>query len=297
VPSATDFADRLELFFGETSDTLCHVYARLRGPEAAEGLQLGGSFVGPSCLYAQTLPARFEFTDRGPGDSLLAEAVVPEPCFWTPDMPQLYQADVQLRRGGEVLARATRPFGIRNLGAAGRNLYYDNKRWVLRGVCREKLPPTDLAAWREADVAMFVHNPNDESCHEASRVGVLIVAEIDRCNADEIRRLSRWPAVAIVVLPAGSTPGLDGLAYNLLLAARFEPGMTVAAANWTQLTLCEIAAPDDLHSWAAHLADFPIAAIAMRSAGPLPSVARGRVACDHLQRDLASRGEWAGYIV
>ena len=43
---------------------------------------------------------RFAFVDRGPGASLLAEAIVPEPCFWTPEMPHLYQAEVQLRRGG-----------------------------------------------------------------------------------------------------------------------------------------------------------------------------------------------------
>ena len=60
-----DFADRLELFFGEASDTLCHIYARLRGARSTEGLRLTGSLTGPSCLYGRSLPA----TCFGPSSS------------------------------------------------------------------------------------------------------------------------------------------------------------------------------------------------------------------------------------
>ena len=76
------------------------------GSSPSDQLQLTGTLAGPSCLYAKTLQATFSLVDRGPGESLLAEAIVPEPCFWTPEMPQLYQADVQLRRRGEILAHA-----------------------------------------------------------------------------------------------------------------------------------------------------------------------------------------------
>ncbi len=62
----------------------------------------------------------------------MAAAIVPEPCFWTPDMPQIYQAIVELRQAGNVVARAERIVGMRTLGATGRKLFYDGKRWVLR---------------------------------------------------------------------------------------------------------------------------------------------------------------------
>lgn len=323
--TATTFADRLELFFGETSDTLCHIYARLRGPEAAEGLQLTGSLVGPSCLYAQTLPARFEFTDRGPGDSLLAEAVVPEPCFWTPDMPQLYQADVQLRRGDEVLTRATHPFGIRNLGASRRDLYYDNKRWVLRGVCRDKLPPTDLAAWREADTAMVVKNPDDELCQQASRVGVLIVARLKRTETHEIARLGRWPAVAVVAIDGRAKIDASELPPNLLIAQEFPGSVPLRPMPWAQLVLydeCNLPSSSVSHvatlrplvnrdvtgrsdKTIDQMANFPIPIIVTKLRGmqrPFSAIARGRTACDCLQGRLAGRTElagcnFAGYIV
>ena len=92
-----DFSDRLEIFFGEGHDAIAHVYARLRGRTTADDFQLAGRLTGPTCLYAETLPATLSFVDRGPGNSLVAATIVPEPCFWTPDMPQVYQAVVELR--------------------------------------------------------------------------------------------------------------------------------------------------------------------------------------------------------
>src|SRR4029077_16217650 len=99
-------------------------------------------------LYAKTLQATYSFVDRGIGNSLLAEAIVPEPCFWTPEMPQLYQADVQLRRGGEMLAHASRIFGVRRLGAQRRKLVFDGKGWVLRAVSRDEALTMELSQWR-----------------------------------------------------------------------------------------------------------------------------------------------------
>ena len=121
----SNFPDRLELFFGEAADALAHVYARLRGSDSQSQLQLTGTLRGPSCRYAKTLQATFSLADRGPGNSLLAEAIVPEPCFWTPEMPQLYQGDIQLRRRGEILAHTSRIFGIRRLGAQRQKLLFD----------------------------------------------------------------------------------------------------------------------------------------------------------------------------
>ncbi len=313
-----DFADRLELFFGEAADALAHVYARLRGTEPQSGLQLTGTLRGPSCLYAKTLKATFSFVDRGPGKSLLAEAIVPEPCFWTPEMPQLYQADLQLRRGGEVLARAARMLGIRLLGAEGRKLICDGNRWVLRAVSQGEVPPTELVQWRECDAAMLVCNPDDQLCEGASRVGVLLVAEFDSPTlgpdstilsprgrgqlegavlsgwANEIHRLSRWPAVGMVVLPSRTTLDLAGLAHNLLLAERFRPDQLIVPAAWADAAVCDVADP---HDWTARIANCKVPVIAARPSANPASVAEARALCDRLQRDLADRGEIAGYIV
>ena len=216
------------------------------------------------------------------------------PVSGRPEMPHVYRAQVQLRRDGRLLATAERIVGIRTLGVAGRKLLYDAKRWVLRGVRAAAVPPTDLEVWRSSGAAMIVSNPSDALCEKASRVGVLLVAEVDEFKLDEIRRLSRWPAVGVVTLPAQSPVALDGLRHNLLLAERFEAEQTIAPAAWARAAVCEVADPAE---FAARTASCPIAVIAFRPVERLASVVEGRSRCDHLQRDLAGRGDVSGYIV
>jgi hypothetical protein len=288
-----DFSDRLELFFGEASDALCRVYARLRGA-SQPNLRLAGGLRGPSCPYAHTLEATLPLVDRGPGSSLLAQAIVTEPSFWTPDMPHLYRANVELLDGQRVVARARRPLGLRTLGALGRKLLFDGKRWVLRGVLADEVPHTDLPAWHDAGATIVARNPTDALLDEASRLGVLVVAQLASHEAHEIRRLSRWPAVGMVSLPAAATLDLAGLAHNLVLAGSFAAGQAVAPAPWAQVALCEL---DDPAAFAQRIADCPAAVIAVRPAGVLQSVPLGRAHCDRLQADLAGRVELAGYIV
>jgi hypothetical protein len=295
VETFADFADRLELFFGEGHDTIAHVYARLRGRTTAEGFQLAGRLTGPTCLYAETLPATFKFVDRGPGNSLVAVAIVPEPCFWTPDMPQIYQAIVELRQAGNVVARAERIVGMRTLGATGRKLFYDGKRWVLRGAHQDTVAEAQLSAWREADTAIVSRHPDEAFCQAASRVGALIVAELDSADVGEIQRLSRWPAVGIVSLPNRAPLELGGLAHNLLLAERFAAGQPITTAPWAQVAICEIGQELDL---ARRAAGCSIPLIATRANdGPLEAVTAGRTRCDALQRDLAGPLDISGYIV
>jgi hypothetical protein len=272
---------------------MCRVYARCL-TQNAEGCTLGGSLTGPVCAYAHTLPATLPLVDCGPGEAPLAAAYVPEPCFWTPDMPHLYRAQVQLYREGRVLASATRVVGIRALGATGRKLVYDAKRWVLRGVRAAAISPTDLETWRASGAAMIVSNPSDALCEQASRVGVLLVADLDAFDPGEIRRLSRWPAVGMVILPCRSRIELGGLRHNLLLAERFDVGEAIAPAPWAQVAICEVADPDE---FSVNFASCPIAVIALRPAKGLASVADGRARCDCVQRDLAARGDLSGYIV
>ncbi len=296
-----DFADRLDVFFGQATDTECHVYARFLGCAAEAGLQLRGTLTGPSCAYAETLPATFRFADRGPGDSLLAEAIVPEPCFWTPDMPHQYQAEIQFCRGSEVLARASRLLGIRALGVQGRNFYYDAQRWVLRGLQSRRVETTDLNLWRAHDAVMMVENPSDDLCRQASRVGVLLAAQLDRPAPESIRRLSRWPAVGLVILPNACTiQGLGRLGPNLVFAQHFGAEQTtsghvsVSIAPSAHVVWCEAAR---VEAFIASAAGCPLPVVACRPAGSLESVAAGRILCDRLQRDLAGQGEFAGYVV
>ena len=292
---SAEFDSRLELFFGEASDTVCRVYARL-ADVTERGWSLSGHLVGPNCAYADTLPAKFALSDRGPGAGLLAAATVPEPCFWTPDMPHLYRATVELRREDKVLASATRDIGLRTLGAASGKLYYDAKRWVLRGVRMDSVPLTDLSEWRELQTTLVVRHPSEELCRQASEVGVLLVAELETFDAAAIRRLARWAAVGMVVLPSEmdqERTTLRSLGQNLLFAERFVLGQPGRPSAWADVAFCEL---DSAAEVAMNNEKCESAIVAVAKPTRYPNLATARSACDQLQRRLAGHDQWAGYV-
>ncbi len=295
----------LELFFGDANDAIARVYARvaITPGQRAENITLSGMVSGPECAFATTLPARVPLLSKGPGVSLLAEAVVPDPCFWTTELPFLYRVRVELRNGNEVLAAREQMFGIRRLGVSGRKLYFDTKRYIVRAVSLENTLERDWLAWRAADAAMLVQNPNDDFCRRASEQGVLLLAMISsksRPIEGDIRRLARWPAVGIAILetPPSSAKTYRAAAGNLLLAELQSAGSTMqmnpSKADWADVVVTKITA-NATHSSQISSADFP--ELIVRQKAAFESLAVARSACDQLQRELARLGDFAGYGV
>lgn len=290
-----------EIFVGEANPAEARFYARMPW-DAESSPVLVGIVSGPSCRYARTLPARVALVDQGPGSSLLAQAIVPDPCFWTPDLPFLYDVEVQLRPGSRYtmpLPLARRTVGIRPLGVRGNRLVLEGKTWVLRGAQVASVGDFPLAAWHDAGAAMLVADPTDELCNEASRVGVLLLAELS-CPTDrlpaELRRLSDHAAVGFAILPYDTIADDDlrQAARSLILVQMAAIESPQSTAPWAQVVICPAG---DLDA-ACRFADacrLPI--IACRKLDDPATVQDARLACDRLQRDLAGRGDFAGYIV
>ncbi len=297
-----------QIFVGDASDALARVYAALPRESLPEDARLTGELVGPDCRYSQTLPARIRFVDLGPGPSLLAEAIVPDPCFWTPDLPFMYSAELQLG-GANANERMTslaptvarQPFGIRRLGVQGSSIYLDAKRHVLRGVRLRTATMDDLPAARQAASALYVDEPGDELLREASQEGVLLAVRL-QCRAKpdqllaELARIGRWPAVAMVVLdgeiPAGKELRLA--ARNTLLAQRMEHCFAPAAElrPWANLLWYELGPDESIE--ALRPTKQPL--IVFRPQPDSEDIARRRKNCDRLQADLAPLGDFAGYF-
>src|SRR5215510_13429068 len=162
---------QLDVFYGDLTVNRGLVYARLAVPEEGGPWSLAGQVRGPRCLSAQTLPVNSPVVDLGPGPTLLARATVSDPCFWSPDLPAIYDVTVNLLRGSEVVATERREIGLRALGIRGKYLALESKRWVLRGVCAESTTATLPRHWHEA-AAGFVTVGNsaaDERYAEASQ--------------------------------------------------------------------------------------------------------------------------------
>jgi hypothetical protein len=246
------------------------------------------------------LPARMRMMDRGEGNRLLLEAVVPDPCFWTPELPFLYRVQVELQRGGETIEKCERLVGIRRFGVRDRALSFDGKRFVLRGVRRkaEGGGRKEAAFYRETWTALIAPNPDDAVCESASRDGVPLLADLTETSlaSEEICRLSKWPAVVMAVASGSEvlTTEAREAARNLVLAQVILADEPVQLAEWAQLAVVEVA---ELSALADKIADCNLPIVAYRPELNPTSIDAARAACDRLQRDLAPLGDFAGYVV
>jgi hypothetical protein len=291
-------AESLDIFFGDANAAETRVYARLRSRTDPARHQLAGTLVGPYCRYSQTLPATIPFVDIGPGETPLAQAIVPDPCFWTPELPFLYRAKIEVRRGGSIVDVIERPFGIRPLGARGRRFYYEGKPWVLRGAYQEQAHANELGDFRAAAAAMFVDNPDDELCSAASEQGVLLLARVlgdAATTLETVERLARHAAVGFIVIgdkmPAHAN--LRRLAPNVVFVQQIDD-FGHRASSWAHAGLCRLGRVDDRLEF---LANTMLPVIAFRPEPATLSIAQRRALCDALQRDMAGLSEIAGYMV
>jgi hypothetical protein len=293
----------IDVFHGELSAHAARIYVRAVGLPGGKEWSIAGRVRGPECRYARTLPTNHPLTDLGAGELLLAQATIPDPCFWSPELPALYRVSIELRRrtiGGneEVAWREERELGLRWLGPRGKSLYLEGKRWVLRGIGRQCVGEVPLSSWREAGAAMLVEQPPDELCREAAREGVFLVSQSGADRA-ELRRVARWASVGIA---AGSLSGpeIQRSCPNLILAGSDDPdsGGSRSDAGRDEPHAVRFVDADRLAAGrrgGSHGSGMPL--IAVRRVAGVGSLDQMRAEVDRLQSDLAPHGDFAGYVI
>ncbi len=301
----------LELAAGEISGPVARIYARVPARTGLNGAWLSGELIGPHSELARTLPARYRFLPlrRGAaeGTELVAEAVVPEPCRWSPESPFLYTARVEYHApggdgGGGEVRHTERTTAIRSLGVRGRSLYLNEERNVLRGAMVERADEGTVRAAKEVGCSFMARNPDDAACAAASRLGVWIVAVLDEHSdegsrsdlAADLRRLARWPAVAAVVVSLAGERDLD-LGYRggmrPLIAERYR-GSPISGAS--QLLLCDARPSAEMGRAIAAIGK----PVMMLDTGSTPTAwPEIRRAVDRWQAEWAEFGDFAGYFV
>jgi len=104
--------NEIEIFVGDVTDMEARVFARYRGTDP---IILRGALRGPFCEKGRTLPADFTFRDLSPRQTGLAEAIVTDPCMWSPEMPHLYRVEVAAVQGERVVAEYHGTIGLQRL--------------------------------------------------------------------------------------------------------------------------------------------------------------------------------------
>jgi len=295
---------QLELFVGELNAGVARVYARFAIPDG-EGHSLSGRLVGPFSEFGETLATSTPFRDLGPGETLLAQAILTEPCTWSPRSPSLYRAELTLTQESKVVGRANREIAIRQLAPRKAGFYLDGKRWVPRAVDRRLCPADDLSQWREQAAALLidcsVSLPADDLLRRAAGLGVPIIGDMRELEGNRLvsrlRRLAACPAVCMAIL--GELTLLDeatlrSSAPNVLLGARAAGGPAHRPpARWLDFLVLTTPLADGRIPPEDQL--LPL--LALRDMDPPLPLAEARAACDRLQRDWAAAGDLAGYLV
>lgn len=301
----------LEFVLGRADDVQAEAYVRL-GSGPADALctdaQITGTLTGPRCRHATTLPTTIPLRSLAGAGRAAARALVTEPSFWTPELPNLYELVAEARTPAGVVAATRRLVGLRRLGVRGRSIWLDGRRWVPRGRASSD-EPFDPARFRAEQLTALISDPTPEVCAAADAIGVPIMV---RCGdeadtqalLDSVAALAQHPAAVMAVVPVQHVAAINASRSTGTMLVAVE----VDAAEQPPPTLapgiqCLVAriAPNTTppNAWRDHAPAVPI--LAWRE-----GAGEGRRACDLLQTDLAAWAcaggrtptwDWAGYIV
>ena len=100
--------------------------------------------------YVEELSAKLTLRDKGgriafsttcPLDSEKTDVcwTLENPILWSPDCPTLYNLEIELMRGGEIVDDYCHKVGFKRLETRGRYFYLNGSRFFLLGVCRHEI--------------------------------------------------------------------------------------------------------------------------------------------------------------
>src|SRR5262245_19233580 len=82
------------------------------------GAELRGRLMGPTCAYSTTVevahPIRMQKAAPGGPPKLFGRVIIPEPSWWDPQSPFLYQGPVELWENGQKVEERQARLGLRH---------------------------------------------------------------------------------------------------------------------------------------------------------------------------------------
>lgn len=292
-----------DLFHTQADAHLGQVYMRLRADVDLQayweaGWRLSGELYGPQCSRAHTLPAKYAFIDQGSGATLLARVNFPDPCFWSAEIPALYQASLQLTGPGQTQEKLA-SFGMRSIPIKGRKFFWNTEPWILKATSVSKLNDWTADQCRQQSLALIVNGLEDSLLEQASQLGIWIVASVAGNETEicqQLIELTRWPAVCMAVIDGtiSDAERLRSAAPNLILGQWIRQQDNLPVADWSQFIFADLTTPEE---FSACLEGCSLPVVAVRSGNAMRSPEEAIQACQDLEKDLAKAEELAGYVI
>ncbi len=168
--------------------------------------EVRGRLMGPRCAYATTVEVAYPLRPLPPGRGAGAEhevvgrVVIPEPSFWDPQSPFLYEGPVELWEGGRRVDQATVDHGLRSLTLGPRGFRLNGKPISVRGAACDGLSEADAGRLRAAGfntLLVPVRAGDRELWSRADRLGFLVLGRITDPAGVEAARALRGHACCL----------------------------------------------------------------------------------------------------
>src|SRR5262245_15996300 len=99
----------------------------VRAERITPGTQIKGRLTGPRSPYASTVEIAYPFRELARSDHILLRALIPEPSWWTPQTPLLYEGPLELWQDGELCEQVRLRHGIRTVPLTDAGLRLNGK--------------------------------------------------------------------------------------------------------------------------------------------------------------------------
>jgi len=198
------------------------MYDRLLNPAEAElwlnvllhgagpPIEVRGRLMGPRCRFAGTVEVAYPLRPRsgptGRDDLLGLRVLIPEPSYWDPESPFLYEGPLEAWQGDERVQQLALRHGFRVLHLSQRGLRCNNRLVELRGRSVKELAETQALAFRQSGGNLLLTPLCDETAglwDLADHFGFLMLGVLDgRAGIwDEVQALGGHPSCLGWVMP------------------------------------------------------------------------------------------------
>jgi hypothetical protein len=134
----------LQLLDMRLDPTEAEVYLSVYPAQLTSTTQVRGRLTGPRCPYTTTVEVAYPFREHsrqyeadGP-PKLVLRVIIPEPSFWDPQTPFLYEGPLELLQGGQVCQQLQVKHGLKAGRVGPRGVEINGKPLKVCGICRGK---------------------------------------------------------------------------------------------------------------------------------------------------------------
>jgi hypothetical protein len=148
--------------------------------------ELRGRLMGPRSAYASTVEIAYPFrplprSESASPTTITGRAIIPEPSFWEPASPFLYQGPIELWAGGQPRVRLQVSHGLCALRVGAAGVYWNGTPVRIKGRRVDQANAAQALDWRQAGFNAWLIDDGksaDELCELADRHGFFVFVRV-----------------------------------------------------------------------------------------------------------------------